>query len=260
MAKLTFISNLNSIGPKLSLSPIRLAIAQDRIESVILSTLLLSTALTSCSTTSVNIQSFPDGADVYIKPIGKGEAKLLGKTPYLGSGSNLEKENGGAGPVLIELKKDGYQPLRTLITETQSVDLSLNLTLTSVSGLEDHEKLNSLLDRLFDSQHLARRGSYDQALSQIKSVQKEAPQLAASYEIEGGILYLQKKYKDSLSSYIQAVKYNPKNIEAIKMRSLLEGALKIKPDQTVTPPNLNNVNNSPEQTPGGTSTNPGAKP
>ncbi len=225
----------------------------------------LLTLLCSCSTTSVNIQSSPSGADVYIQPIGKGEAKLLGQTPYLASGSRLEKENGGAGPVLIELKKEGYQSLRTLITETQSVDLSLNLELSSISGFEDHERLNALLDRLFESQRLARRGSYDEAMTRLKAVQKEAPQLAATYEIEGGILYLQKKYKESLTAYSQAVKYNSKNIESLKMRSLLEVALKIKPSAPIAPPEVSanpvipNGKNPPSTSTTGTQVKQGGK-
>ena len=203
------------------------------------------TLLAGCSTSSVNIQSSPDEAEIYITPIGKNESKLLGKTPYVASGSLLVRENEGAGPALIEVKKDGYQTIRTLITELQSVDLSLNLKLNSISGLEDHEKLNSLLDRLFESQHLARRGSYDEALSQLKAVQKEAPQLAATYEIEGGIFYLQKKYQNALNAYEQAIKMNPKNMESIKMRSLLETALKIKPEKTVPQPDAQNKNTNP---------------
>ena len=224
--------------------------------SIRFASVILSTLFTSCSTSSINIQSFPDGAEIYVKPVGKNEAKLIGKTPYSTSGSTLERENGTSGPVLIELRKEGFQTNQTLVTELQNVELSLNIPLStlqkqgpqtapgaqSASGtannLDDHEKLNGLLDLLFKSQHLARRGSYDEALNQAKSVQKEAPQLSAAYEIEGGIYYLQKKYKEALSAYTEAVKYNPKNIESLKMRTLLETALHIKPSMSVQAPDV----------------------
>jgi hypothetical protein len=40
--------------------------------------------------------------------------------------------------------------------------------------------------------------------------------------MEGGIYYLQRKYPDALDAYRLAVRYNPRNAEAIRMRDMLE--------------------------------------
>ncbi len=189
-----------------------------------------------CSTSAINIQSTPVGADVYISPVGKAQPKLLGRTPYVSSGAQLSRENGGSGPVMLELKKVGYLPARTLVTEMESVDVSMSLELQATTGLEDQEKLNQLMDQIFEGQHLARTGGYDQALLTLKAVEKQAPQLAAVYEIEGGVYYLQKKYKDALGAYSLAVKYNPKNIESLRMRAILEDSLKITSGPVILPP------------------------
>ena len=211
----------------------------------------------ACSTTAIQIKSSPSDAEVYVKPMGKGEVQRLGTTPLISSSAQLEKANAGSGPVLLELKKDGYQTYRTLITETQNVDLALNLELLPITGLEDHEKLNSLLDRVFQGQQLARRGNLNEALTQLKTVEKEAPQLAATYEIEGGIFYLQKKYREALNAYSQALKYNPKNIESIRMRSLLEKSLGISPSKPTLPEKQKQPRTSSNTQ---TRTNPAGKP
>ena len=94
------------------------------------------------------------------------------------------------------------------------------------------------MDRIFEAQRLVRASRLDDALKLIEAVQKDAPELSAVYEIEGGIYYLQKKPQESLDSYQTSIRFNPKNMEAIRMRNYLSSKLGVT---TSSPPPLNNV-------------------
>jgi tetratricopeptide (TPR) repeat protein len=198
-------------------------------------TLGLSALVVGCSTGMITLQSTPSGAKVYVASVGAEGSKLVGETPLSLKPAELETHYKGVGPVQIEIKKDGYLPSRTVITDVSGAELTVSLNLEPTTGLEDFEKLNSVVDMTFESQRLARVGKYDEALKKIVDIKKEAPQLAAVYELEGGIFYLQKKFRESLDSYKLAVKFNPKNPEAQKMRANLEAILsgESKPPQPV---------------------------
>jgi tetratricopeptide (TPR) repeat protein len=196
-----------------------------RKKSVAAALALLSAA---CATSSVTLTSSPPKAEIYVAPLGAGKPKLIGETPLTMRADELQKEYGGSGPVYIEFRKNGYTPAKTVVTELASVDLTVSAELDATSGLEDLERLNLVVDDIFEAQRLARGGRYDDALTRVKSVEKLAPMLAASYELEGGIYYLQKKYKDALDSYTLAAKYNPRNSESVRMRNMLETTLGAK--------------------------------
>jgi tetratricopeptide (TPR) repeat protein len=151
--------------------------------------------------------------------------KAIGSTPLVISSSEVQAKIGSSGPVIIELRKDGYRDLRFLVTDLAPVDLSISSELQRATGLEDVEKLNAVVDALFEAQRLTRAGRLEDALKEVRFVQKEAPQISASYEIEGGVYYLQKKLPQAFDAYSTAVKQNPRNAEAARMRNYLQTAL-----------------------------------
>ena len=191
--------------------------------------------VSGCSTGNISLQTSPAGANVVVATLGAEKSKLIGVTPLVLTPSELESHYGGQGPVQIEFKKDGYTPVKTFITDVGTGEILINLNLDPSAGLEEPDKLNKVIDAAFEAQRLAHVGKYDEALTKVSEIKKEAPQLAATYEIEGGIFYLQKKYKESMDSYNIASKYNPKNPDTTKMRALLQKMLKIKSDETSTP-------------------------
>jgi hypothetical protein len=202
------------------MSKVTLALVK-RLTSIVATAGLLA----GCASTSINLTSTPTQSEVYVQPLGRGTPRKAGVTPLKASASELVPETGGAGPVWIELRKDGFNPVRTLVTDLSATDLTLAQELTPLSGLEDQDRMNVLIDRIFEAQRLAMIGRFPEALEQLKKVQGDAPQVAATYELEGGIYFLQKKFKESLDSYRTAAKYNPKNPETIRMRNLLEARL-----------------------------------
>jgi len=209
-------------------------------------TLLMMFCCFACSTATINLNSTPSAAQVYVTALGTDSPKLIGQTPFVISSSDLERSHGGSGPVSIEMKKDGYWPAKTIITDVSAADLTVNLELNPITGLIDHDRMNAVMDSIFESQRLARAGRPNDALTKLKELEKQAPQLAAIYELEGGIYYIQKDYKSSLDAYTLAVKYNPSNVDSLRMRALLEKSLGVtRKGDTNTAPIASTPTNSP---------------
>ena len=181
--------------------------------------------LGACATTTVNFRSSPQKARVTVKPLGTGASKDLGETPLVISASEIDKEFKGSGPIQVEFVKEGYKPLKMLVTELSALDLTLDVELQPASGLEDPASMNAQIERLFEAQRLAKIQRFPEALKLLEDVKKTAPQLSASYEIEAGVYFLQNKKTEALDSYRAAAQLNPKSNEAIRMRDMIEAEL-----------------------------------
>ncbi len=195
----------------------------------------------ACSSAQITLLSSPSKAEVYAAALGERKAKLIGETPLKLTSSELSKAYGGSGPVSLEFKKDGYASAKTIITDIGAVDLTVNMDLPPTSGLEDQVRLNSVVDSIFECQRLAKVGREEDALNKLKAIEKEAPHLAATYELEGGIYYLQKKYRNALDAYTLASNFNPKNPQVVRMRNYLETSLGVRKREIPEPGPLDQV-------------------
>jgi tetratricopeptide (TPR) repeat protein len=183
---------------------------------------LLASVWTACSSTQIALHTTPTQARVYAKSLGRGKLEYLGETPLYLKGEQLEKEYAGSGPVYLEFRKEGFKTGNTIVTELSYIDLNITTELTPESGFEDFTTVNILIDSMFECQRLVKVKRYDEALSRLTEVKRQAPQVSAVYELEGGIFYLQQRFQDALDSYRLAVKYNPRNAEALRMKNLIE--------------------------------------
>lgn len=182
--------------------------------------------LSSCASATVSFDSSPQKADIYVlSGFDQGDGKKIGTTPLMISGSDIARATGSGGPVYVEMRKDHHRPARAVITDAAAADVRLSLALEPSSGLEDQETTNSAVDLLFESQRLTLSGRYDEAIAKIKQVQKDLPQLAAAYEIEGGAYVMQKRLPEALDAYRIAARINPRNPETLRMRNYLERML-----------------------------------
>ncbi len=189
-------------------------------------------SVASCSSTaSLTFQSNPGGAEVWVSPLDGTSPKKLGQTPLSTTSDEAQKVAGTSGPVMIEFRKDGYLASRSMVTDLVPADIMVTAQLQRSSGLENIEALNGVVDRLFESQRLVRAGRLDDALKLAGEVERDAPELSAVYEIQGGIYYLQKKPREALDAYQVSIRYNPKNAEAIRMRNYLMANLGITPKE-----------------------------
>jgi tetratricopeptide (TPR) repeat protein len=196
--------------------------------------------LSACSTTKLTIQSNPTKASIYVHPVSGGEAKLIGETPIEMTEDKIP-DIAKHGPVIFEFKKEGRKSQSVLVTDIIGLNLSINREMEedqyilggpgkdaqSVQTAAYLLKINSAVDLLFEIQRQVRQGKFDDALVSLKDLRTENPNLAAVYEMEGGIHYLQKKFPEALDSYRLAIKFNPMNMDSVRMVALLEKALGI---------------------------------
>ena len=178
--------------------------------------------LCSCSSAKINFQSGSGVAEVWVAPIGSKDLKIIGSTPLTISSIELAKKIGEKGPVAVEYRSSGFTTQRAIITDSTNVDINLSLEMIPLVNNEDPQKMNRVVDRLFEVQRLARVGRAEDALQAVKEIQKEAPYVTAAYELEGGIYLMQKKYEMSLDAYRTASKLDPKNLEIANMKKQVE--------------------------------------
>ena len=182
--------------------------------------------LVGCSSVAnLNLQSNPTASEVWIAPLDGTNPKRLGQTPLLIQSDEAQKIAGTSGAVVLEFRKDGYISSRAMVTDLFPSDITVTSQLQRSTGLENIETLNTVVDRLFEAQRLVRAGRLEDAMRLAEGVEKEAPELSAVYEIQGGIYYLQKKPQQSFDAYQTSIRFNPKNMEAIRMRNYLGSQL-----------------------------------
>lgn len=183
---------------------------------------ILGLALVSCGTTTTRItfDSSPSKADIYVRTHSHDEFKKIGETPLVYRADEIERKLEGSGPLEVEYRKKGYRNSSVYITELAAMDLEVKMELISENGLEDQKLLNWVIDSMFEIKRLVSTKRYDDALTMIKSVKEAVPQVSAIYELEGGIYFLQRKYFYALDAYETAVRYNPNNLELIRMRDI----------------------------------------
>ncbi|MCB0392268.1 MAG: hypothetical protein KDD58_13330 [Bdellovibrionales bacterium] len=192
---------------------------------------------------SLTVNSVPEKAKVFVRPVGGGELVEVGITPTVISADKLKSSGGESGPVFVEVHKENFKVEKVLVTEIAATDMKLNFALqlqdenTGLQGpgrgLEDANNLNQAIDRLFEVKNFISLESYDQALNHLKVLEEKWPYLSATYELKGGILFLKKKYKDALAAYALSLKYNPNSVPSKQMRDSLERQLGIDGDKLV---------------------------
>ncbi len=199
--------------------------------------------MVSCATNNVSVDSLPTGAKVEVRRMDGSKRVPAGETPLALSSSQLESLVEGSGPILIFFEKDGYIPQNVLLTEVDSsFDLKLNIRLNKRTDLpesdgdEDEQEAllkeaseaklkNELISELFDSQNLAREGNYDVALERLEKLREKEPRLSVIHELKGGIYLLKNDFVRALSSFREAVRYEPNNPETRNIIQYIEKRL-----------------------------------
>ncbi|MES2964469.1 MAG: tetratricopeptide repeat protein [Bdellovibrionota bacterium] len=177
-------------------------------------------ALSACSTTATHVS-----AKVSVRAVGSTEKKEVGQTPLSITSDQLSGGRKDHGPVFVELTKSGYQPQTIMVTEYANIELDIHQDLVPITGMGDSRTINDAVNRLFEAQRLAKLNRLDEAITTLDAAEQLVPQLSATYEIRGGIRYLQKKYAESLDDYSKALQLDPKNSEAQRMQETLQNLL-----------------------------------
>lgn len=191
------------------------------LSRLVTSTLLVS-ILAGCVYSQMNVITSPAGVNVYVKPLNRAEPRLLGQTPLLLPLSTVEPDFGGSGPVYLIFEKDGFRVEKFLVTDLSNIHLDISVDMVETHKVNNENDLDSLIGSFLEIQKLIRDKRFDDAAKNLKRVEGIAPHLSVVYELEGALYYIQKKYGEALQAYKLAVRYNPENIEANKMRRYLE--------------------------------------
>lgn len=197
-------------------------------------------AIGCAAKTRLLVQSNPDKAAVFLRAAGAAEAKSVGETPLTLEAAKLPPEL-KSGPVYLEIRKDGFRSSELLITEVMGLNTTVTRQLEAVKVEEPKEQtkdapdVGPLVDELFEAQRLIRVGRLDEALKSLEQIRTKNPSLAAVYEMQGGVYYLQHKASEALDAYRLAKKFNPGNADSVRMVAILESGLGVKPAAAAQP-------------------------
>ena len=86
-------------------------------------------------------------------------------------------------------------------------------------GAEEGRVANVLLQHLFNAQKLANDADFERAQIEIDKALELDPKFVRAMSLKGSILFLQKKYEESLSWFEKALTLEPQFSDAIKMSS-----------------------------------------
>lgn len=127
----------------------------------------------------------------------------------------------------LEVRKEGYEPIRFILMKTGSADLRLNLKLEVAKEITTIQRHDKLIAELFDIQKLIRANNFAEALTKLESLEKDFPAFSVIPELKGITYYMNKDIEKALSMFRVAFSKNSENRDAFKMKVYLEKKLGI---------------------------------
>lgn len=192
---------------------------------LILIQLFLFLITVGCSTI-LTVRSFPEAADVYMRPMGvQGDKKKVGQTPLSMDLTQFVAAMGFKGPLVIETSKAGFVAKEMMVSDAGATDIELNFELKQEVKENINQKIDNVVDRLFEVQRLAQIGRLQDALTNTQQLKADYPDMAAVFEMEAGVLFLMNRFDDSFDAFNQAAALNPNNYETRNMRDILAAKL-----------------------------------
>jgi len=144
---------------------------------------MLALTFVGCSTT-YQFNTQPEGASVYYQK--DGTKALIGTTPLEFKKSALPEDV----PFSVLFEKTGYEPLNLVITPTDNSHTTVSATLKPGAGNgkdPESRRVRSVLSRVFKVQELVATRRYPEALSLLRDLEKDEPNLAETYVLKGSV-------------------------------------------------------------------------
>ncbi len=176
----------------------------------------------SCSSSIVKISSTPSKADIFIRRLSDSTMKKIGVTPLTIRSDQVASDLDGSGPMYLELRKDEHYSKSAIVTDFNVRDIELNLKLDPKKFLKDSNKIDALINGLFNCQKLIRKRNYKEAKDTLTKLKNDFPYISVIYEFEGGIHLVEQQYSQALESFKTAIKFNPSNVEALRLKRAVE--------------------------------------
>ncbi|HLE12662.1 MAG: hypothetical protein A2504_10060 [Bdellovibrionales bacterium RIFOXYD12_FULL_39_22] len=186
--------------------------------------------INSCANTRpfLNIDANQKEVDVFAKTAGEKEFKKVGTTPYKVEFNELRKTmNLSKIPMVFEIRKATYITRQFVVVDMGSADMNLYFELEESRDLEEVDRMNKLSSRLFEAQRLIRAKNYNDGTKLLAELAQEYPYASIVYELQGGLYYLKKEMQNALDAFSTALKYDPKNVVAFRMKRFLEAKLNV---------------------------------
>jgi tetratricopeptide (TPR) repeat protein len=166
---------------------------------------------------SLSIKSNPEGASVSALD-SNGSEQDLGLTPV-----SLK-----AGIQSLNVQKEGFEPMKILISSDSSQNYEFNLRL--VKKIEDPKLFDSkknqekLARNIAKANNLIHSKKYSEARNILENIVSDFPYISVSYDLLGNISYLQRDFKSAEQFYQKSIQISPDNVET---QNVLERLKKI---------------------------------
>ena len=176
----------------------------------------------SCSTSTLRVESQPDGADIYVSVNGQ-SAKKIGVTPLTIQENQI---NSGNEPFQLSVAKDGFLSENilapaTIFSRNSNVQVKLKEQSNSKQSATD-EILQKLSSQVAYTQSQIRSKDYVGAERTILNVLPQFPNVATFHELLGNVYYLKKDLQRAHYSYKKALNLNPSNTDTVRMIQKIE--------------------------------------
>ncbi len=176
-----------------------------------------------CAGASFQVKSDPIDAEVFVENPKTGVKKSVGRTPVEISPSTLKEV---AGPDILAgeyfnfiVEKKGYVTQKQSVPSTRFGTLltSVDVKMKEGDDVKQVKIAGEILDRLFAAQKFALKKEYERAQIELDRVIAEYPDFPRALSMRASIYFVQGKFAESIKWYEQALKYDPKMEDAIKM-------------------------------------------
>ncbi|MBF0360078.1 MAG: tetratricopeptide repeat protein [Oligoflexia bacterium] len=172
---------------------------------------------------TLTIKSNPSDADVFVRASNKTNETRIGKTPLEMSLEDIVRNYAeDANVFVIDIRKQGFEKYRAVITKAGKVDIELEVTLDLILTNELMHSFDIFIWKIFDIQRLIRLQQYDTAIVKLNEELEKFPHISSISEFLGSTYYLKQDYSKALEYYRKAFAENPQNIDAYKMKIYLE--------------------------------------
>jgi tetratricopeptide (TPR) repeat protein len=173
----------------------------------------------------LKLKSDPPDATVHIRDLGGVQNIKIGKTPYEGNLLDLAANYAKSNFFLVVIEKTGYESQSILLSDLLKSDIELSINLTPKDDILHYRKIEKSINDIFESQRLIRAQQYDEAITLLKAVEIEQPQISIAPELIASAFYLKKDQRASLTWFEKAYRMNPENKDAFTMKAYLKKAL-----------------------------------
>jgi tetratricopeptide (TPR) repeat protein len=189
---------------KLFIKRSRLLVRSRIVISILASIPLL---LNACFSASVyKFQSQPSEASVYY--VNGSDKTLIGQTPIDYTKTNLPSD----APFSIIFEKSGFETREISVTPTDNSQTIISATLKSADqpfADATTKKIRETLRRVFEVQELTAKQKFVDALTALKKLEEENPNVAEIFSMKGSIYILLNDKAQAKEQWEKALKIDP---------------------------------------------------